>query len=175
MQEIQRTWVIFSRLALGFRGASVSSTGCSCVRKGSCPVLIARWDAGSVVPAQKPNAASSHLRSHAQLVEESVVPDLLHVVPVGHDTVLNGVAQSQDTALGLSLVTDVGVLSSGNFSLLHSILTIVGGLRHAAQQTRTFWPMPTITPVWRGRPTMLGKTARGASSPAKPACEGAKL
>jgi len=30
--------------------------------------------------------------------------------------------------------------------------------------------MPTITPVWRGLPTMLGKTALGASSPAKPAC-----
>ncbi len=29
--------------------------------------------------------------------------------------------------------------------------------------------MPTITPVWRGRPTMEGNTARGASSPAKPA------
>ncbi len=27
----------------------------------------------------------------------------------------------------------------------------------------------TITPWWRGRPTMEGKTARGASSPAKPA------
>lgn len=34
----------------------------------------------------------------------------------------------------------------------------------------TFCPMPTITPVCLGRPTMLGKTARGASSPAKPAC-----
>lgn len=31
--------------------------------------------------------------------------------------------------------------------------------------------MPTMTPWWRGRPTMDGKTARGASSPAKPACE----
>jgi hypothetical protein len=30
--------------------------------------------------------------------------------------------------------------------------------------------MPTITPVCRGRPTILGKTALGASSPAKPAC-----
>jgi len=29
--------------------------------------------------------------------------------------------------------------------------------------------MPTMTPWWRGRPTMEGKTARGASSPAKPA------
>ena len=28
--------------------------------------------------------------------------------------------------------------------------------------------MPTITPWWRGLPTIEGKTARGASSPAKP-------
>jgi hypothetical protein len=33
----------------------------------------------------------------------------------------------------------------------------------------SFWPMPTITPGWRGRPMIEGKTARGASSPAKPA------
>merc|ERR1712062_763244 len=33
----------------------------------------------------------------------------------------------------------------------------------------SFWPMPTITPWWRGRPTIEGKTALGASSPAKPA------
>ncbi|RNA22472.1 heterogeneous nuclear ribonucleo D0 [Brachionus plicatilis] len=33
----------------------------------------------------------------------------------------------------------------------------------------SFWPMPTITPWCRGLPTMDGKTALGASSPAKPA------
>ena len=33
----------------------------------------------------------------------------------------------------------------------------------------SFWPIPTMTPWWRGRPTIDGKTARGASSPAKPA------
>ena len=33
----------------------------------------------------------------------------------------------------------------------------------------SFWPIPTITPWRRGLPTMEGKTARGASSPAKPA------
>ena len=33
----------------------------------------------------------------------------------------------------------------------------------------SFCPIPTMTPWWRGRPTMEGKTARGASSPAKPA------
>ena len=33
----------------------------------------------------------------------------------------------------------------------------------------SFWPIPTITPWCLGRPTMEGNTARGASSPAKPA------
>merc|ERR1712227_899904 len=40
------------------------------------------------------------------------MPDLLHVIPVGHNTVLNGVLQGEDTPLGLGLVTDVGVLLS---------------------------------------------------------------
>ena len=50
------------------------------------------------------------LRSHTELVVEGVVPDLLHVIPVGDNTVLNGVAQSQDTTLRLCLITNVGVL-----------------------------------------------------------------
>lgn len=50
------------------------------------------------------------LGGNTQLVVEGVVPDLLHVVPVGDNTVLNGVAEGKDTTLGLGLVTDVGVL-----------------------------------------------------------------
>merc|ERR1719489_249938 len=46
----------------------------------------------------------------SQLVVKGVMPDLLHVVPVGDDSVLNGVLQGEDTSLGLGLVTDVGVL-----------------------------------------------------------------
>merc|ERR1719273_1180658 len=52
------------------------------------------------------------LRGNTELVVEGVVPDLLHVVPVGDDAVLNGVLQGKDTPLGLGLVTDVGVLLS---------------------------------------------------------------
>ena len=37
------------------------------------------------------------LRGDTELVVEGVVPDLLHVVPVGDDTVLNGVFQGEDT------------------------------------------------------------------------------
>merc|ERR1712039_292062 len=52
------------------------------------------------------------LRSHTELVVESVVPDLLHVVPVGHDSVLDGILQGEDSSLGLGLVSDIGVLLS---------------------------------------------------------------
>jgi len=47
---------------------------------------------------------------NSELVVVGVVPDLLHIVPVGDDTVLDGVFQGEDTSLGLGLVTDVGVL-----------------------------------------------------------------
>merc|ERR1712156_810369 len=52
------------------------------------------------------------LGGNTELVVEGVVPDLLHVIPVGDDTVLNRVLQGEDTPLGLGLVTDIGVLLS---------------------------------------------------------------
>merc|ERR1711953_1226621 len=52
------------------------------------------------------------LWGHAQLVVEGVVPDLLHVVPVGDDSMLNGILQSEDTPLGLGLVSNIGILLS---------------------------------------------------------------
>merc|ERR1719442_389200 len=52
------------------------------------------------------------LGGNAELVVEGVVPDLLHVVPVGDDSMLNRVLQGKDTSLGLGLVTDVGILLS---------------------------------------------------------------
>ena len=50
------------------------------------------------------------LGGDTQLVVEGVVPDLLHVVPVGDDAVLDRVLQGEDTTLGLGLITDIGVL-----------------------------------------------------------------
>merc|ERR1719223_2671245 len=50
------------------------------------------------------------LGGNTELVVEGMVPDLLHIIPVGDDTVLNGVLQGKDTSLGLGLVSDVGVL-----------------------------------------------------------------
>uniref|UniRef100_A0A182TXX1 Uncharacterized protein n=1 Tax=Anopheles melas TaxID=34690 RepID=A0A182TXX1_9DIPT len=38
------------------------------------------------------------------------MPDLLHIIPVGDDTVLDRVLQGEDTTLGLGLITDVRVL-----------------------------------------------------------------
>jgi hypothetical protein len=50
------------------------------------------------------------LRGDAQLVVEGVMPDLLHVVPVGDDTVFNGVFQGEDTSLALGFIAYIGVL-----------------------------------------------------------------
>jgi hypothetical protein len=51
-------------------------------------------------------------RSNSELVVEGVVPDLFHIVPVGNNTVFNGVLQGQDTSLGLSFITNIGILLS---------------------------------------------------------------
>ena len=50
------------------------------------------------------------LGGNTQLVVEGVVPDLLHVIPVGDDAVLDRVLDGQDTTLGLGFITDVRVL-----------------------------------------------------------------
>merc|ERR1719158_609591 len=52
------------------------------------------------------------LRCNTELIVEGVMPDLLHIIPVGDDTVFNGVLQGEDTSLGLSLITDIGILLS---------------------------------------------------------------
>merc|ERR1719330_564657 len=52
------------------------------------------------------------LRGNTELVVEGVMPDLLHIIPVGDDSVLNGVLEGKDTSLGLGLISDVGILLS---------------------------------------------------------------
>ncbi|KFV44267.1 hypothetical protein N328_03011, partial [Gavia stellata] len=49
------------------------------------------------------------LRGYSQLVVKSVVPDLLHVIPVGDNTVFNGVLQGQDTSFALGFITNIAV------------------------------------------------------------------
>merc|ERR1712136_505731 len=41
------------------------------------------------------------LRGNTELIVEGVVPDLLHIIPVGDDSVFNGVLEGEDTSLGL--------------------------------------------------------------------------
>merc|ERR1719233_1913690 len=51
-------------------------------------------------------------RGNTELIVEGVVPDLLHVIPVGDDSVLNGVLEGKDTSLGLGLISNIGILLS---------------------------------------------------------------
>merc|ERR1712079_541709 len=50
------------------------------------------------------------LGGNTEFIVEGVMPDLLHIIPVGDDTVFNGVLQGKDTSLGLSFVSNIGIL-----------------------------------------------------------------
>merc|ERR550532_2664145 len=50
------------------------------------------------------------LRGNTEFIVEGMMPDLFHIIPVGDDTVFNGVLQGEDSSLGLSLITDIGIL-----------------------------------------------------------------
>merc|ERR1712026_491068 len=50
------------------------------------------------------------LGGNTELIVEGVMPDLLHVIPVGDDTVFNRVLQGEDTSLGLSFISNIGIL-----------------------------------------------------------------
>merc|ERR1719419_187849 len=52
------------------------------------------------------------LRSNTELIIEGVVPDLLHIIPVGNDSMLNRVLEGKDTSLGLGLISNIGILLS---------------------------------------------------------------
>merc|ERR1719410_1036790 len=52
------------------------------------------------------------LRGNTEFVVEGVVPDLLHIIPVGDDSMLNGVLEGKDTSLGLGLISNIGILLS---------------------------------------------------------------
>merc|ERR1712013_491535 len=52
------------------------------------------------------------LGCNTEFVVEGVMPDLLHIVPVGDNSVFDGVLQGQDTSLALSFVSDVRILLS---------------------------------------------------------------
>merc|ERR1711988_1943930 len=50
------------------------------------------------------------LGGNTEFIVEGVMPDLLHIIPVGDDTVFNGVFQGKDTPLGLSFISNIGIL-----------------------------------------------------------------
>merc|ERR1711881_332896 len=49
------------------------------------------------------------LRCNTEFIVESMMPDLLHIIPVGDDTMLNRVLQGKDTSLGLGLISNIGI------------------------------------------------------------------
>merc|ERR1711894_776091 len=49
------------------------------------------------------------LRGDTEFIVEGVMPDLLHVIPVGDDTVFNWVFEGEDTSLGLGFISNIGV------------------------------------------------------------------
>merc|ERR1719463_890406 len=52
------------------------------------------------------------LRGNTEFIVEGVVPDLLHIIPVGDDSMLNGVLEGKDTSLGLGLISNISILLS---------------------------------------------------------------
>mmetsp|Transcript_156616 Transcript_156616/g.284961 ORF Transcript_156616/g.284961 Transcript_156616/m.284961 type:complete len:220 (+) Transcript_156616:673-1332(+) len=67
----------------------------------------------SILPRIHGSLCDNHgvlLRVDSQLVEEGVVPNLLHVIPICHDAVLNGILEGENTTLALRLVTDIAIL-----------------------------------------------------------------
>uniref|UniRef100_A0A7C8YHR9 Uncharacterized protein n=1 Tax=Opuntia streptacantha TaxID=393608 RepID=A0A7C8YHR9_OPUST len=48
--------------------------------------------------------------SNTKLVVEGVVPNLLHVIPVAHNTMLNWVLQCQNTSFRLSFISNIRIL-----------------------------------------------------------------
>merc|ERR1712212_1222834 len=50
------------------------------------------------------------LRGNTEFIVESVVPDLLHVIPVGDDSMFNRILEGHDTSLALGFITYIGIL-----------------------------------------------------------------
>ena len=63
------------------------------------------------------------LGGDTEFIVEGVMPDLFHIVPVGNDTVFNGVLQSEDTWSENSDIcnnNDNTIVMTKNGSLCHS-------------------------------------------------------
>merc|ERR1719262_1032416 len=73
------------------------------------------------------------LRSHAELVVECVVPNLLHVVPIRDNAMLNRILQGQDTSLALGLITNIAVLLVHAYHDARHLWTANDGGKHCAR------------------------------------------
>jgi hypothetical protein len=78
--------VIFSLFYLGFRGAELDETGTFSKKTW----VVSGGD--------------------SQFIVETMMPDFGHIVPVGDNTVLDGISEREDTLLGLGLGTDISFL-----------------------------------------------------------------
>merc|ERR1719266_1745578 len=50
------------------------------------------------------------LRGNTEFIVEGMMPDFFHIIPVSNDTVFNRVFQGEDTSLGLSFISNIGIL-----------------------------------------------------------------
>lgn len=53
-----------------------------------------------------------HLGCNSELVEERVMPDFLHIVPIRDNAMLDGIPKAKDATFGLRLIPNVRILSS---------------------------------------------------------------
>ena len=71
---------------------------------------MATYEAMNATLMSKHSLTAALVEVASELSKRESVPEGRSV---GHDAVLNGVLQGEDTSLGLSLVSDIGILLSG--------------------------------------------------------------
>jgi len=79
------------------------------------------------------------LRSDAKFIEEGMMPNLLHVVPIGDDTMFNRIAETEDATLGLGLVTCEAVSMNRRFMIqtdTEQMLTLHRNLYYPCRSSR---------------------------------------
>merc|ERR1719451_127980 len=122
-------WVIFSRLALGLRGEdSLDGNIHGGHVEGLEHDLGHLFTVGLGVKGSFSQEDRLFLRGNTEFIVESVMPDLLHIVPVGDDTMFNWVFEGKDTSLGLGFISNIGVfLTHTNHHTLMAGTTNNGG------------------------------------------------
>lgn len=99
-----------------------------------------------------------------------VAPDPLHVRPVGHDAVLNGVGEAQCPSVLICLASNESACHDKSATMISQGMCGCG--RRLSGHTYISLPSkepPAITRRCFVRPTYERNTTRGLSTPAKPA------